>query len=90
MWLQPLDLDAGGLSGGPLWLRIASDGTAREVRLPARFDALRFTRSRIWGVYRDEFDRPSVASLPLPHMAAEGGRQAFPRERPAERLHATI
>ena len=66
MWLQPLDLDAGGLSGGPLWLRIAPDGSARGVRLPDRFDALRFTASRIWGVSRDEFDRPSVASIPLP------------------------
>lgn len=66
MWLHPLDLDAGGLSGGRLWLRIAPDGAAREVRLPERFDALRFTPSRIWGVYRDEFDRPSVAFIPLP------------------------
>ncbi|WP_419166073.1 hypothetical protein [Candidatus Palauibacter sp.] len=66
MWLQPLDLDAGGLSGGRLWLRIATDGTAREVRLPDRFDAYRFSDSRVWGVYRDEFDRPSVASISLP------------------------
>lgn len=66
MWLQPLDLEAGGLSGGPRWLRIEPDGVARDVRLPERFDALRFTASRIWGVSRDEFDRPSVASIPLP------------------------
>ena len=66
MWLQPLDLDAGGLSGSSLWLRIAADGTTRDVRLPDRFDALRFTTSRIWGVYRDAFDRPSVALIPLP------------------------
>lgn len=66
MWLRPLDLDAGGLSGGPLWLRIEPDGAARGVRLPERFDARRFTPSRIWGVSRDEFDRPSVASIPLP------------------------
>lgn len=66
MWLQPLDLDAGGLGGGPLWLWITPDGTARAVRLPARFDALRFTGSRIWGVYRDELDVPAVASVPLP------------------------
>ncbi|WP_419939217.1 hypothetical protein [Candidatus Palauibacter sp.] len=66
MWLQPLDLGAGGLAGGSLWLRIAPDGATRDVRLPERFDALRFTTSRIWGVYRDEFDRPSVASIPLP------------------------
>lgn len=66
MWLQPLDLEAGGLSGGPMWLRIEADGAVRDVRLPERFDALRFTASRIWGVSRDEFDRPSVASIPLP------------------------
>lgn len=66
MWLRPLDLDAGGLSGGPVWLRIEPDGAVREVRLPDRFDALRFTSSRIWGVSRDEFDRSSVASIPLP------------------------
>lgn len=66
MWLRPMDLDAGGLSGGPMWLRIEPDGAARDVRLPDRFDALRFTPSRIWGVSRDEFDRPSVASIPLP------------------------
>ena len=36
MWMQPFDPDAGGLSGGPLWLRIAPDGATREVRLPDR------------------------------------------------------
>ena len=66
MWLQPLDVDAGGLSGGPRWLRVKPDGSAREVRLPARFDALRFAGSRIWGVHRDELDVPSIASIPLP------------------------
>ncbi|WP_420632523.1 hypothetical protein [Candidatus Palauibacter sp.] len=65
MWLHPLDLDAGGLSGGRLWLRIAANGATRDVRLPDRFDAFRFSSSRIWGVYRDEFDRPSVASIPF-------------------------
>ena len=66
MWLNPVDLDAGGLSGASIWLRIATDGAIREVRLPARFDALRFSDSRVWGVYRDEFDVPSVASIALP------------------------
>ncbi|WP_419933914.1 hypothetical protein [Candidatus Palauibacter sp.] len=66
MWLNPLDLDAGGLSGGAWWLRIAADGTTQGVRLPDRFDAYRFSDSRVWGVYRDEFDRPSVASISLP------------------------
>ena len=66
MWMQPFDPDAGGLSGGPLWLRIAPDGATREVRLPDRFDAFRFSSSAIWGVYRDELDIPSVASISLP------------------------
>lgn len=66
MWLHPFDPDAGGLNGGPVWLRISPEGVAREVRLPDRFDALRFSESRIWGVYRDELDVPSVASIPLP------------------------
>ena len=66
MWLHPFDPDAGGLNGGPRWLHISPDGAAREVLLPDRFDALRFSDSRIWGVYRDELDVPSVASIPLP------------------------
>lgn len=66
MWLNPVDLDAGGLKGAPSWLQIAADGAVREVRLPARFDALRFSDSRIWGVYRDEFDIPAIASIALP------------------------
>lgn len=66
MWLHPFDPDAGGLNGGPRWLRISPDGVARDVYLPDRFDALRFSDSRIWGVYRDELDVPSVASIPLP------------------------
>ena len=66
MWLNPVDLDAGGLKGAAMWLRIAPDGVIREVRLPERFDALRFLDSRVWGVYRDELDVPSVASIRLP------------------------
>ena len=38
----------------------------REVRLPERFDALRFLDSRVWGVYRDGLDVPAVASIGLP------------------------
>ena len=66
MWLHPFDPDAGGLNGGPVWLRISPEGVAREVHLPDRFDALRFSDSRIWGVYRDELDVPSVASIRMP------------------------
>ena len=66
MWMHPLDLQVGGLEGGPTWLRIAQDGVTREVRLPERFDALRFTASRIWGVQRDEFDVASVAWIEFP------------------------
>lgn len=61
MWLQPLDLDAGGLQGGARWIRITPDGVARDVRLPDRFDAFRFQGGRIWGIQRDEFDVASVA-----------------------------
>lgn len=66
MWLNPVDLDAGGLRGATLWLRIALDGTIREVHLPERFDALRFSDSRVWGVFRDGLDVPVVASIGLP------------------------
>ncbi len=69
MWLQPIDLEVGGLKGGRAWFRISPDGKVREIRLPARFDALRFTPDRIWGVQRDELDVPSVAWIELP-----GGR----------------
>ena len=66
MWMNPIDLDAGGLKGALVWLRITPDGAIREVHLPERFDALRFSDSRIWGVYRDEVDIPVVASIRLP------------------------
>lgn len=66
MWMNPIELDAGGLRGGRLWLRISPGGVIREVRLPGRFDAFRFSESRVWGVLRDEFDVPSVASIALP------------------------
>ena len=66
MWMQPLDLELGGLRGGRSWLRIAADGAIREVRLPERFDAFRFRASRVWGVYRDENDIASAASVALP------------------------
>lgn len=65
-WLRPLDLDSGGLRGGPVWLRITPDGETREVRLPGRFDPYRFTSDRIWGVQRDEFDVASVAWIAAP------------------------
>ena len=77
MWLHPFDPDAGGLNGGPRWLRISPDGVARDVHLPDRFDALRFSDSRVWGVYRDELDVPSVASIPLPATRP----QSFPIRR---------
>lgn len=66
MWLQPIDLEVGGLQGGPAWLRITSEGEVGEVRLPMGFDALRFTRDRIWGVQRDELDIASVAWIEIP------------------------
>jgi hypothetical protein len=66
MWLQPVDLDAGGLQGSSTWLRVEPDGTMREVRFPTRFDALRFQGGRIWGVQRDELDVAAVAWVELP------------------------
>ena len=66
MWMRPLDLEVGGLEGGPAWLRITPEGALREVHLPPRFDALRFTRERIWGVQRDELDVATIAWIGLP------------------------
>jgi hypothetical protein len=66
MWLRPLDLERGGMQGGPGWLRIAPDGAAKEVRFPERFDPYRFTSERIWGVLRDELDVASVAWVAAP------------------------
>ena len=66
MWMHPLDPDLGGLRGGRSWLRITPGGDIDEVRLPDRFDAFRFTDSRIWGIHSDEAGFPSVASIALP------------------------
>ena len=65
-WLRPLDLERGGLAGGPAWLRITSAGEVDEVRLPERFDAYRFTSDRIWGIQRDELNVASPAWVPVP------------------------
>jgi hypothetical protein len=65
LWLRPFDVEVGGLRGGPNWLRIARDGTRREVRLPASFDLFRVTAHRLWGVRRDELDIASVAWIEL-------------------------
>lgn len=65
MWMQPIDLELGSLLGGPVWLRITDAGAAREVHLPERFDAFRFTPDRIWGIQRDELDVASVAWIEL-------------------------
>ena len=71
LWLQPIDLDAGGLQGSRTWLRVAPEGEVRRVRLPDRFDPLRFTETRIWGVERDELDIGSVAWIGLPDRASK-------------------
>jgi len=64
--LQPFAIEHGVLEGGPVWLRIARNGAAQEVRLPDRFDPYRFTGERIWGVQRDPFDIASIAWIPVP------------------------
>jgi hypothetical protein len=69
MWVQPIDLRVGGLKGGAAWLRITPQGATREVRFPERFDALRFTSDRVWGVLRDELDVASVAWIEWPDGA---------------------
>jgi hypothetical protein len=66
LWLQPFDLEIGGLRGGPLWLRIAPDGETTGVSLPSRFDPYRFTSERIWGVQRDNLDVASIAWIATP------------------------
>jgi hypothetical protein len=66
MWMHPLDLEAGGLEGGLTWLRIDPDGVTREVLFPERFDPLRFTPSRVWGIQRNELDVASIAWVDLP------------------------
>ncbi len=66
LWMQPFDIDRGGVDGGPVWLRIAPDGTTDEFRLPDRFDPYRFTSRRIWGVQRSALDVASVAWIEVP------------------------
>jgi hypothetical protein len=39
------------------------------VRFPERFDALRFTSDRVWGVLRNELDVASVAWIEWPDGA---------------------
>jgi hypothetical protein len=66
LWIQPLDVAGGGLSGGRTWVRISPDGTRRTVEMPLRFDPFRFTNDRIWGVQRDELDVASIAWIDVP------------------------
>jgi hypothetical protein len=66
LWLRPIDLEAGGMAGGRTWLRIDADGHRTSVRFPDRFDPLRFTETRVWGVQRDLFDVVSIAWAALP------------------------
>jgi len=66
MWIRPLDLSAGGLSGGRVWIQVGPDGVTRPVTLPERFDPIRFTEDRVWGVLRDELDVAAIAWAELP------------------------
>ncbi len=64
LWLQRFDIDAGGLEGGPTWIRVTLDGSRSEIRFPDGFDPSRFTSERIWGVHRGELGVASVAWVP--------------------------
>ncbi len=65
VWLQPVDLEAGGLEGRSDWLHLPTDGAPQTVELPPRFRAFRFFDDRVWGVVLDDFDVASVASIRL-------------------------
>ncbi len=65
VWLRPLDVERGGLHGGPMWIRVTADGRARTVRFPDRFDPYRFTGDRAWGVLRNELDVAAIAWISL-------------------------
>jgi hypothetical protein len=73
MWLQPIDLDAGGMQGSRAWLRIAADGRTRTVVFPHGFDPLRFAAGRVWGVQRDELDVASIAWIEVARGLDPGG-----------------
>lgn len=64
-WLRPLSLDRGAMRGTRYWLRVSTDGSTETVDFPERFDPLRFTSGRVWGVLRDAFDVPSVGWIDL-------------------------
>ena len=66
MWLQPLDLEAGGMRGSPTWLRLTPDGDIARVAFPDRFQPYRFRGGRAWGVLLDDLDVASVAWVGLP------------------------
>ncbi len=65
IWIQPIDLGAGGLQGSRRWLRIGPTGGTQEVIFPPGFDALRFVGNRAWGVQRDAMDVASIAWIDL-------------------------
>lgn len=65
IWLRPIDVDT-GLAGAREWLRIEAGGRRSRVGMPERFDPLRFTETRVWGVQRDAFDVVSIAWIALP------------------------
>jgi len=44
-----------------------SDGGVREVQLPDRFDALRFTPERTWGIRRDTTENTACAASRVGH-----------------------
>jgi len=65
LWIQRFDIGTGPFGKGPVWLRIAPNGSTRAIRLPDGFTAHEFTRDRVWGVLRDALDVASIAWIDL-------------------------
>ncbi|HSM06542.1 MAG TPA: hypothetical protein VK858_18105 [Longimicrobiales bacterium] len=66
LWLQPLDLEAGGMRGSATWLRVSPDHTLARVDFPDRFQPYVFRSGQAWGITRDALDVATVARVDLP------------------------
>jgi hypothetical protein len=66
LWIQLFDPDHGQMGRGPVWTRVAANGTTSAFRFPDSFRPLRFREDRVLGISVGEFDIESVAAVPLP------------------------